>query len=304
MAQKKSDNNNNMNYDNEDEENLKNKEENQDSFIKKSKMVIEDNTRTMVDTILKIIDVGLDKSYDDFMVDIQMIAEPLIKINDSFNVMAANSMRENPITEYRDYLKPTYTERKKMTILNAENEDNNYEYEKTSSKFIYESYKNSFFDIYKKYFYHLEDQNTIDDGDKKKSRFKLYQDYKIKFLLVEEKKMLSSFINYLLDVYKKVDEKSFEDKNFWRYFVPERYDIMINFTIYLVPHFDYIKEEKTHTNNSKDNVVLLSDYIAQNDYVYQTLIYTPFGVQKEFETSGLINKLEDVKNYKSDFTSP
>jgi hypothetical protein len=77
------------------------------------------NIKNSLDKILKIIDVGFDKNINDFMNEINIIAEKLINLdiknfefNENENILETKDFL--PITNFRNYLKPNYNLIKKI----------------------------------------------------------------------------------------------------------------------------------------------------------------------------------------------
>ena len=101
-----------------------------------------DKVKNALDKLLKIIDVGFDKSINDFDKEINILADKIINIgkidikNDESNIL--NNEFLLPIDSMRNYLKPEYCEIKKIY------RDINIEYNALD-----------LFDIYVKQFKHI-----------------------------------------------------------------------------------------------------------------------------------------------------
>ena len=114
--------------DKKDEED-KNEDENEEKPKKKGKKKNKNEFNQMpsrikssLDKLLKIVDVGLDKSIDDFDKEIALIANKLISMGgDPLNIQNEeniDSILDNkgylPINSLRYYLKPYYTDKKRL----------------------------------------------------------------------------------------------------------------------------------------------------------------------------------------------
>lgn len=317
MTQKKQD----YNLDNDDkfmenEENALEKEKNDGGQKQKTQ---EDSTRPCLESLLKIIDVGLDKNYEDFMQDIYMISQPLIKITESFNVMANTGVKDTPITSYRKFLKPKYTEKRKISVPIYENDNLIIQDHGSHPAYfnLYEINKLYLEQVYKKYFIHLEDQESDKEEkklDNKRKRMNFYRDCKIKLILVEDQKVLSSFIDQLFNIYKKIDDNYFYSENdyldLFSKFVDEKNEIEMNFILYIVPQIDNIREIihspniKGEKNVNEEILPLLSEFIASHDYIYKTMVFNSWGVPRDSDITDYINKINDLGKYEIDFKAP
>lgn len=284
----------------------------------KKKPQVEDSTRPCIETLLKIIDVGLDKSYDDFLQDINMISEPIVKITENFNMMANIELKNTPITEYRHFLKPQYFEKKKISILD-DREDKISLMNKPDYLNIYEHHKTLFQDAYASYFSHF-DANPFTDTDaldalelQQKKRNNFYKDYRTKFVLIEDQKVFSSFIDYLFIFYNDLmhKEKFEEDySSLWSKFFPSKGEFELNFVLYILPQYSNAKEiyatnNQTKNEKSEDVHPLLSEFIANNDDIYKNLVYLPWAVPRENELSEYMTKMnENIGNGGGDFQGP
>lgn len=265
---------------------------------KKQPKVQEDNTKVCLETLLKIIDVGLDKSYDDFMQDITMIAQPLVSLSD--HSMKMYQLERTPITEYRYFLKPQYYDKKKIaTFQNGENEFGYLD--------IFEIYRYNFQAIFNSYFYHLRE--NINDNEEK--RVNLYRTFRIKLVLIEEKRVVNSFIESLHNMYKynlndKIGEEEF--RNFWSLFVKRKEDIEVKFLVYVVPHYENPKEHPfrySGKNDSGDHQNLLSEFIATHDNLYKNIVFLPWAAPKDVELTDYFKAIEEINiNNETRFKSP
>jgi hypothetical protein len=314
MTPKKQEFNNEMNNNEEVADDAKEKLDDTTGNEKK-KSQIEDSTRPCIETLLKIIDVGLDKSYDDFIQDINMISGPIVKITENFNMMANIELKNTPITEYRCYLKPQYFEKKKISILD-DRDDKISLMNKSDYLNIYEYYKTLVQDTYTIYFSHFDDQSGMDSDMlqlQQKKRNNFYKDYRIKFVLIEDQKVFSSFIDYLFIFYNDLihKEKFEEDFNtIWSKFVKNKEEFEINFVLYILPQYNNYKEiyatnHLAKNEKSEDVHPLLSEFIANNDDIYKNTVYLPWAVPRENELSEYMTKMnENIGNGGGDFQGP
>ena len=100
----------------------------------------------------------------------------------------------------------------------------------------------------------------------KKLRFQIFQDFKLKIVLLEEKKILSDFINQMFLLYHHLDnldrnciinEENYWDflsdfENFWSKFFDNFKEIDINFLLFVVPWNDDHKHHSANMNNPED----------------------------------------------------
>ena len=209
-----------------------------------------DNTYNCLTKLLKIIDVGLDKKYGSFLEDIEKIKSQLLKKIDNYPNYEIK-INNLPITEYRSYKCP-------KIILSKINKG---EFE------IFKQYFEDFKKFYNNNFIYLNEQ--IDEDMKiknKKLRFQIFQDFKLKIVLLEEKKILSDFINQMFLLYHHLDnldrnciinEENYWDfvsdfENFWSKFFDNFKEIDINFLLFVVPWNDDHKHHSANMNNSED----------------------------------------------------
>ena len=288
---------------------IKNEDENKnDSFTEDNKKKI-DNTLSSLKKILRILDVGLDKSHEEFMEDIHYIAEPLVGFNDSF--VKGIGFSTLPITEFRSYLFPYFEYNQKLMV--------DIEFNLMSNSFfnVYLTYLKAFADLYSKYFSYLEDVEYVEkdknikekEGDKRerieknienyRKRNNLFKNFRLKILLVEDKKSLSYFINQLAVIDKSFEVIELKDWEFWSKFCKKE-EFEIKVLVYLLPNIENLKE--IFPKNTDESRPYLSEYIANNDYVYQTLVYNPWLCKKEFSNDQtLIDKLNEFSQVKHEF---
>lgn len=275
-------NNNNNNNNDEDKEDKEDRKK-------------QDNTFTSIKKIMRIIDVGLDKNYEEFMEDIQYIAEPLISLNETY-MMGGTNITTQPITEFRSYLN-CYFENEQKVIPEIDYNINN-----TQMFNVYQTFLKSFTNLFNYYFSHLDDQE-LDTEEVLTSKFKkrnnLFKNFKLKLLIFEDKKTLSHLLDQLaiLDKSKDIIENS-KDWSFWSKFIKKSHDFNIPILIYIIPNIDNFDE--IYPKTADKSRPYLSEYIANNDYIYQTLVYNPWLCKKDFITSQLVEP-KPYSNEKHDF---
>ena len=263
-----SDNNNNLIDDNDKEEEI------QQSNIKKS-----------LDKLLKIIDFGFDESIENFSEQINLIAEKLINENIGISDLIEEEEEETilncdaflPITSFRNYLKPTFLEMKKLFKINNKNDKSEldlFNYYKNSFEFVVKNY-------YPKFLLDYNDELLNNNNDKLRKNF--YFNYKINIILIEDKNSISYFIENLnKKVYNKIEEKISDEDffNFWKYFIEKKSDFKINYLLHIVPHYEHDNENPFRIieegDNLENNQNYLSEYIASNDSIYKNLVFMPF----------------------------
>ena len=264
----------------------KNKNKNKDENIEIKQTP--SKTKTSLDKLLKIVDVGLDKPIEDFDKEINIIANKLISMGgDPLNIQNEeniDSILDNegylPINSLRYYLKPYYVDKKRI-YKNDPNE------KVVNGLDIFDSYIKAFTYVVKNYFnYFLIDniEDNLIDNNLKTLRRNFYNNFRINILVIEEE----NTINHLLDniykmltpeeINKKINEESF--KTFWKYFVEEKKDIKPKYLLHIVPHYESDTKNPfrllTSGDNIDDSIPYLSEFIATNDYIYKSIIFMPF----------------------------
>jgi hypothetical protein len=272
----------------------------------------DDSTKNCINTLFKIIYVGLDKTYDDFVQDLHILAQPLINIEYGGNITSDTNITRNPITEMRNKLKPKYIECDRLVVPIFDNCDMVIPEHQVSFN-LYESYKNHFKNLYENHFSYLDDIE-IDDEAKRaeyaKKRSNLYRDFKMKYVLIEDKKIFSSFISQLYNRHRKLDKNEgeiLEDRSaFWYKFIGEKEILDMNYILYILPKYENIKDiHPLYNKDTKNNVIpLVSEYISSQDYIYQTVVYNTWMNQRELEFTQYIENLNLINNYKEDSCNP
>jgi hypothetical protein len=258
-----------------------------------------DNTKACLETLFKIIDVGLDKSYEDFMQDITMIAQPLTSLDDYS--MKTYQLEQTPITEYRYFLKPQqYKKKKLIPAVGGKASDDDFD--------LYDLYKNNLSFIMDNYFSHLKNNEGEDKANNEDKRIRLYKSYRVKIVLVEEKDAISNFIENMHNtIYSRNSDKISDDRAFWSMFVKNNEDVEIKFLVYLVPNYEYSKDHpfkilgknenaeirKDHNNKNQN---LLSEFIANNDNIYKNVIFIPWSAPRDTELTEILRPIDQPEN--------
>ena len=259
------------------------KKKNNDSFNENPSRII-----TSLDKLLKIIDVGLDKSIDDFDKEIDLIANKLISMGgDPLNIQNdenIDSILDNkgylPINSLRHYIKPYYTDKKRIYKLNGNEQIVN-------GLDIFDSYVKIFKYVVKNYFSYFLTENIEDnliETNLKTLRTNFYNNFRINILIIEEENTMNNVIDNIQKMFtieeinKKISDENFD--SFWKFFVKEKKDIIPKFLLHIVPHYETDKKNPFRILSSDDkideDISYLSEFIANNDYIYKTIIFMPF----------------------------
>jgi hypothetical protein len=275
-----------------DEEDESEEEEEEDMKLlrmkkAKKKIFSQDHSRikTSLDTLLKIIDVGTDKSINDFDREINIIANKLISIGgDPLNIqneINIDSILDNkgylPISSFRNYLKPDFSEKK--IIYKIDNEGKN-------SFDLFETYNKIFTLVVKKYFSHFlidEVEDNLIEKNLEIQRQNFYNNFRINILLFEQKDTINDFLNNIQKkltseaISKKISDENFN--NLWRFFVEDRKDVKPKFLIHIVPFYESDKQNPFRVLTQDDKIdndfTLVSEYIAIHDHIYKNIIFMP-----------------------------
>lgn len=166
-----------------------------------------------------------------------------------------------------------------------------------------------FTQLYSIYFSHLNDETNTEDVPKlEKKRINFYNDFRMKLTLVEEHKVITSFVENLHTFYKKlINEEKFEDdyNNLWSKFIKSKEEFEIKYIIYLVPSYNFDKQIYAHPNKNvklEENPTLLSEFISYNDNIYRTTTFLPWAVPRD-GLNDYIMKLNSI-NWANDFVGP
>ena len=268
--------------------------------------------KSSLDRILKIIDVGFDKTITDFDKEINILANKIIGIDnfggrknvddDDTNILENDYLL--PIDSMRNYLKPEYCEFKKIY------RDTNNEYNVLD---LFDTYIRQFKTVVNIYFKYLlkDSEDQMIQNNLNIMRRNFYENFRINILLVEEENTINDFIeNLQKKVFSAIDKKISEDEftNFWSLFVDEKNEILPKFLLFLVPSYDSSESNPfrilTEENTLKNKESYLSEYIANNDYIYKNLIFMPFAstcdIEPDFQQQINTSKEKNSMNKNAD----
>ena len=269
----------------EDEEEKEEKKKNKKPVIKY--VETQSQVKKSMDKLFKIIDTGLDKSINDFDKEINIIANKLASIGgDPLNIQDEYSMEsilDNkgylPIDSMRTFLKPYYCEKK--IIYQVQDQ------EKKNTLDIIGSYLKAFTHVVKKYFKYFftdEIEDNLIENNLQTLRKNFYNNFRIKILIMEHKNVINDLLDNIQvmltpeEIAKKVTDEEFN--TFWRFFVEKKEDIEPKYLIYIAPHYDSYENNPFRIINSDSNIdddcTYLSEFIANNDYIYKSIIFMPF----------------------------
>ena len=291
-------NRNEINDEEEDEEEEEKNEGEEEEKPKKKKKVQKNKNDsfnenpsriiTSLDKLLKIIDVGLDKSIDDFDKEIDLIANKLISMGgDPLNIQNdenIDSILDNkgylPINSLRHYLKPYYTDKKRIYKIDGNEQMVNY-------LDIFDSYIKIFKYVVKNYFSYFltEDiEDNLIETNLQTLRTNFYNNFRINILVIEEENTMNYVIDNIQKMFtieeinKKISDENFN--SFWKFFVKEKKDIIPKYLLHIVPHYESDTKNPFRILSSDDkideDISYLSEFIANNDYIYKSIIFMPF----------------------------
>ena len=267
----------------------------------KNKKEDNEKMKPTLDKLLKIIDVGFDKTITDFDKEINIFANKIISLDNLDGKTTVDDDKTNilnnefllPIDSMRNYLKPEYCEFKKL--YREENNNNVLE--------LFDTYIKQFITVVKTYFKYLliDSEDPLVQTNLNTLRRNFFENFRINILLVEEQNTINDFIeNFQQKVLNEIDKKISDDDfdKFWSLFVDEKNEIIPKFLLFLVPSYDSSESNPfrilIEENNLKNKESYLSEYIANNDYIYKNLIFMPFAstcdIEQEF--------LEEINNSK------
>lgn len=92
--------------------------------------------------------------------------------------------------------------------------------------------------------------------------------------------MLDNLQNMLTpeEINKRISEENFN--SFWKKFVENKEDIRPKFLLHIVPHYESDSKNPFRILSSDDSIdgdpTYLSEFIANNDYIYKSVIFMPF----------------------------
>ena len=245
--------------------------------------------KTSLDKLLKIIDIGLDKSIEDFDKEINLIANKLISMGgDPLNIQNdenIDSILDNrgylPINSLRNYLKPYYADKKKIYKLEDNSEQKKIPFD------IFDSYTKIFKQVVKNYFSYFLTENIEDnliDNNLQTLRTNFYNNFRINIVIFEEENTINELLDNLQkmlteeEIKNKISDESFN--SFWKFFVEKKEDIKPKYLLHVVPHYETDTKNPFRILSSEDkieeNCTYLSEFIASNDYIYKSIIFMPF----------------------------
>ena len=279
----------------------------QNIYDDKNTSINDDKVKASLDKLLKVIDLGLDKTINDFTEEINILAKKIISTISSAKTdnKKVDNIYENefylPINSMRNYLKPNYTEFKAIY-----KDDNNNKEEKDIAN-IFDIYIKTFKEVvntYFKYFFNSP-QDSLTAKNLETMRQKFFQNYHINILLFEEENSINDLIENLQNKIFNVLDKKISDSDFqqfWKYFVDDKKKIIPKFLLYVVPYYERSSSNPfrllTEENSLKNKENYLSEFIANHDYIYKNIIFMPFASSCDGLLNNCINKSpETVKDF-------
>ena len=259
-----------------------------------------DKVKASLDKLFKVIDVGFDKTINDFNKEINLCAKKIIASINSGKI-DANKKEDNiyenefylPINSMRNYLKPSFTE------FNAIYKDDNNNKEEKDIVNIFDSYINNFTKIVNTYFKYFlttpKDQIVAKNLDTMRKNF--FNSYHINILLFEEENTINDLIENLQNkIFNVLDTKISDSdyNNFWKFFVNDKKEVIPKFLLHVVPCYERSTSNPfqllTEENSLKNKETYLSEFIANHDYIYKNLIFMPFSSACDGPLNNAINK--------------
>ena len=259
-----------------------------------------DKVKASLDKLFKVIDVGFDKTINDFNKEINLCAKKIIASINSGKIDSnkkGDNIYENefylPINSMRNYLKPSFTE------FNAIYKDDNNNKEEKDIVNIFDSYINNFTKIVNTYFKYFlttpKDQIVAKNLDTMRKNF--FNSYHINILLFEEENTINDLIENLQNkIFNVLDTKISDSdyNNFWKFFVNDKKEVIPKFLLHVVPCYERSTSNPfqllTEENSLKNKETYLSEFIANHDYIYKNLIFMPFSSACDGPLNNAINK--------------
>ena len=261
------------------------------------------NIKNSLDKILKIIDVGFDKNINDFMNEINIIAEKLINLdiknfefNENENILETKDFL--PITNFRNYLKPNYNLIKKIYKISENNINENFNLD------IFDLYIKNFQFIIMNYFPYLinENEDELIEKNLENLRENFYINYKINIVLFEQNGTFNNFIENLdKNIFNNNDKISNEDfDSFWKYFVKNKKEVKPKFLLHIVPIYENCNQNPFKFLTEKDKyencINYLSEFIASNDFIYKNIVFIPFVSNCDKNFINFIPNCQNISN--------
>ena len=269
-----------------------------------------DKIKSSLDKILKLLDIGFDQSINDFDKEINLLANKIITLGKKENKSdTSNIFNDNyllPIDSMRNYLKPEYCEIKKIY------RGVNNEYHALD---LFDIYITRFKYIVNTYFAYLlkDSEDPLIKNNLNIVRNNFFENFRLNILLIEEQNTINDLIeNFEKKIFnkdiidKKISNEEFND--FWSLFTDDRRYIIPKFLLYIVPSYDKYTSNPFRVlfenDTLNDNETYLSEYIANNDYIYKNIIFMPFAstcdLDKDFHKE--INKFKMNQIFKGNET--
>ncbi|MCQ2816398.1 MAG: hypothetical protein MJ252_03940 [archaeon] len=237
------------------------------------------STKNNLDMLLKIIDVGFDKPIEEFNKDINMIVKKLMKLENkgqsSSNVF--NNSFYLPLTYLRSYLKPYYSDHKVMSA----------EIKEDFALQLFNFYADRFKYVIRNYYPHLlcESSDNIVEENLKNLRQKIYINYKVNIVLIEDTNTIRDFINTITkEIVHRIPDEDFN--SFWKYFVKSKGELKMNYLLHVLPHYEHSREIPFKLIRTTDNlpqeeklensISYLSEFMALKDSIYKNFVYIPW----------------------------
>ena len=240
-----------------------------------------DKIKSSLDKILKLLDIGFDQTINDFDKEINILADKIINLsqqeNKNDNGTLFNDNYLLPIDSMRNYLKPEFSEIKKIY------RGVNNEYHALD---LYDIYINRFKYIVNTYFPYLlkDSDDPLIQNNLNIIRNNFFENFRLNILLIEEQNTINDLIEnfqkkiFDIDINKIISNEEFN--NFWSLFTDDKKYIIPKFILYLVPSYDNYSLNPFRilfeNDTLNDYYAYLSEYIANNDYIYKNIVFMPF----------------------------
>ena len=278
--------------------------EKKDENGKEIKKIDTGNTKNSLDKLLQVIDYGFDKKCEDFDKQINILASKIISQSEQIQLNSNEDEEEEtilnqeaflPITSFRNYLKPSFINIKKL--YRNENENNELE--------ILKLYKENFEYVVKNYFPHFlfTSEDPLIQRNLQKVRENFYHNYRIKIILFEEDGVINDFIENLINKsLNNIEEIISEDNfnSFWKFFVNEKEEITPQFILHVIPHYEKYELNPfrliEENDNFENNPCYLSEFIASNDNIYKNIVFMPFASNSDPTFFSFIPNCQTLKD--------
>ena len=275
-------------------------------YDEKNTSINDDKVKVSLDKLFKVIDAGLDKTLLDFNKEINICAKKIISVINSAKTdknKKGDNIYENefflPINSMRNYLKPNYTE-----IKSIYKDDNNNKEEKDIVN-IFDSYIKNFKDVVNSYFkfFFNTPKDEITKNYLEMMRKNFFNNFRINILLLEEENSINDLIENLQNkIFNVLSTKISDDEfnQFWKFFVSDKKEIIPKFLLHVIPCYERPTSNPfrllTEENSLKNKENYLSEFIANNDYIYKNIIFMPFASSCDGPLNKIINKSPEKTN--------